>query len=122
MKLRLFAPLVLPALGGFALASKDDSNPGKALRGGSDGGGLFGEAAGEVSNVAHRLLLHIPVNFLKWHCFLIMYFSPKNHHVLLLLCFCYRPGRKESSEWVTGQKDWMVEGEGWGFLMEPLGR
>ena len=121
MKMRLIAPLVLPALGGFALASKDDSNNGKALRGGLDGGGHFGEAAWEVSNVAHRLLFHIPVNFLKWHCFLIMYFSPKNHHVLLLLCFCYRPGRKERSEWVTG-KDWTVEGEGWGFLMEPLGR
>lgn len=56
MKIEFIAPLVLPALGlgGFALASKSDSKSGKALRG-SDTGGLFGGATGEVGIVAHGL-------------------------------------------------------------------
>jgi hypothetical protein len=61
MKIELIAPLVLPelGLGRFALASKDDSNSGKVLRGSDrDRVGPFGGAAGEVRTrtfVAHQL-------------------------------------------------------------------
>jgi hypothetical protein len=76
MKIGFIAPLVLPALGRFALASENDSNSGKSLRG-SDGGGLFGGAAGEVSIVycCTSTVLHMSVNVLQ-HCFLILYSSP----------------------------------------------
>ena len=64
------------------LASKDDSIPGKSLRG-SDGEGLFGGAAGDVSLLPSTTVAHI------WDicCYAQLSSYVTQHNTIMMLCF-----------------------------------